>query len=69
MITVPGFLGIALDPLRLALLGSAARGSVDTAAIGQDLGVSEPKVVRQFGILFADGFMATIRLRRSCWVR
>ncbi len=31
--------------------------------------MSEPKVVRQFGILFADGFMATIRLRRSCWVR
>ncbi len=69
MITVPGFLGVALDLLRLALLGSAARKSVDTAAIAQDLGVSERKVVRPFGKAFADGFIATIRLRRNCWVR
>ncbi|MCH7584170.1 MAG: hypothetical protein IH941_03295 [Acidobacteria bacterium] len=43
MITVPDFLGIALDPVRLALLCSAARGSVDTASIARDLGVPEPR--------------------------
>jgi len=57
VITVPGFLGIALDPLRLALLGGAARGSVDTAGIAQDLGVSERKVVRELGKLMAGGLI------------
>ena len=61
MVTVPGFLGIALDRVRLALLGSAARGSIDTAAIAQDLAVAESKVARELGKLIASGLIGEDR--------
>ena len=57
MIAVPEFLSIALDPVRLALLGAAARGPVDVEAVAEDLGRDERDVARELGRLVAVGLV------------
>jgi hypothetical protein len=57
MTSVPEFLGLALDPIRLALLGAAAVGPVDVAAVAKDLDVDERKVLREYGKLAGAGLV------------
>lgn len=57
MPTVPEFLGLALDPIRLALLGAAARGSADVAEIAADLELDERRVRGELGRLAAAGLI------------
>jgi hypothetical protein len=57
MVSVPDYLSIAVDPVRLAILGSAARGPVDVEAIAADLGVDGKKVLRELGSLAAAGLI------------
>ena len=47
MVSVPDYLSIAVDPVRLAILGSAARGPVDVEAISDDLGVDGVRAYRE----------------------
>ena len=49
------FLRLALDPIRLAILGAAAVGPVDTAQLAAALGLSEHKVERALGRARAAG--------------
>lgn len=53
MVSVPDFLSLAVDPVRLALLGAAARGPVDVEEIAADLGVDGRKVLKELGSLAA----------------
>ena len=57
MISVPDFLSLAIDPVRLAILGAAARGPVDVEAIAADLGIDARKVLRELGSLAAAGLI------------
>ncbi len=57
MATVPEFLGLAVDPIRLALLGSAAEGTVDVAATAARLGEDERRVRKELGRLMASGLI------------
>lgn len=61
MISVPEFLSAVVDPVRLALLGAAARGPVDVAAVATDLEIDERKVLREFGSLSALGLIDSER--------
>lgn len=58
MIAPTDFLRIAVDPVRLAVLGSAARSGVDTAAIAADLRVSRRRVQRELGRLREAGLVS-----------
>ena len=51
------FLRLALDPLRLAVLGAAAVGPVDTAALADELGVAESKIERALGRVRSAGLI------------
>lgn len=62
MIDVPGFLLLALDPVRLAVLGAAAVGEVDVAAIAGALGVDRRRVLRELGRVSAAGLVKDGRL-------
>jgi hypothetical protein len=54
----PGeYLRIAVDPLRLAVLGQAAVGPVDVGALAGDLGVTERKVQEIVGRLVTLGLL------------
>lgn len=57
MVSVPDYLAIAVDPVRLAVLGSAARGPVDVEAIAEDLGVNGKKVLKELGSLASAGLI------------
>ena len=52
-VTIPAFLSLALDPVRRAVLGKAAIGPVDVAALAQELGLEERKVFKEVGRLAA----------------
>ena len=45
------FLGLVLDPIRLAVLGRAVVGPVDTASLAADLGVENRTVLKAVGRL------------------
>lgn len=51
------FLSVAVDPLRLAVLGHAAVGPVDVAGLAGDLDVPEKKVREVVGKLVAAGLL------------
>lgn len=51
------FLRLALDPVRLAVLGAAAVGPVDTSALAESLGVAEHRVERALGRLRSAGLV------------
>lgn len=57
MLEVRDFLGIAVDPVRLAVLGHAAVGPVDTARLAEELGVPERKIHDVIGKLTAAGLL------------
>lgn len=56
-ISIPDFLSLAVDPIRLALLGSAARDAVDPAGVADDLGTDERRVRKELGRLMAVGLI------------
>lgn len=60
-LTIPEFLSLALDPVRLAVLGRAAVGPVDVAALAADLDVDERKVHKELGRLAAAGLLDSDR--------
>lgn len=57
MLSVPDYLSVAVDPVRLALLGSAARGPLDVVAVAADLGLDERRVHKELGRLVAAGLI------------
>lgn len=57
VVSVPDYLSIAVDPIRLALLGSAAREPVDVEAVAADLGIDPRKVLKELGSLAAVGLI------------
>lgn len=57
MVTVPEFLGLAVDPTRLALLGAAARSPVDVSEVAAGLDGDERRVRRELGRLMAAGLI------------
>jgi hypothetical protein len=54
------FLRLALDPVRLAVLGHAAAGPVDTAVLAASLGVAERDVLRAVGRLREAGLLTPV---------
>lgn len=63
MIDLSRYVRLTLDPVRLALLGSAARGSVDVAAVADDLGVAARRVAAELAALVEAGLIADGRLQ------
>jgi hypothetical protein len=60
------FLRIAVDPLRLALLGRAALGPLDPERVAVELGASPKRVRRELGRLVEAGLLdETLRLDRD----
>lgn len=57
MLTPGDYLRITLDPLRLAILGSAAAGPVEVASLATALGVPERKVLQAVGRLRESGLL------------
>jgi hypothetical protein len=55
------YLRIAVDPIRLAVLGAAARGAVDVEAVAADLGVASRRVLKEMGSLIELGLLTTDR--------
>jgi hypothetical protein len=55
------FLSVAVDPVRLAVLGHAAVGPVDATRLAGDLGVSEKKMLEVIGKLMAAGLLDSDR--------
>lgn len=53
----PDYLRLVLDPVRLAVLGRAATGPVDTAGLAGELGASERRVRAAVGKLRAAGLL------------
>jgi hypothetical protein len=51
------YLGITVDPVRLAVLGHAAVGPVDVAALATALGMSQRKIQEVMGKLVAAGLL------------
>ena len=64
------FLRLAVDPVRLAVLGASTVEAVDTAALAQKLDVAQRDVtaalgrLRQSGLIGSDGFVDRTVLRR-----
>jgi hypothetical protein len=56
-LSVPDFLSLAVDPVRLAILGSAARRPVDVEAIADELGLDPRRVLKELGSLVAAGLV------------
>lgn len=54
---VPEFLRLALDPVRLSLLGRASEGPIDVAAVAASHGVPERSVLAALGKLRASGIV------------
>lgn len=57
MITPYEFLRLALDPIRLAVLGRAAEGQLDVGKLAWQLGVRERKVLQAVGRLREAGLL------------
>lgn len=57
MVSVPEFLSLSVDPIRLAILGAAARGTVDIEAIAADLGLDSRRAHRELGRVVASGLI------------
>jgi len=57
MLDVRGFLSMALDPTRLAILGAAAAGPVDAEKVATALGVHHREVLVSIGKLRAAGLL------------
>ena len=57
MIGPTEYLRIAVDPVRLAVLGAAAQGPVDTQAVADALGIDERRVRREIGRLVEGGLV------------
>lgn len=57
MVAPTDFLRLALDPVRLAAMGHAAAGPVDTTALAESLGVAERKVLEAVAVLRAEGLL------------
>ncbi len=57
MLDASDYLRVAVDPLRLAVLGHAAAGPIDPARLAADLGVTERKVREAAGRLQAQGLL------------
>jgi hypothetical protein len=57
MPTPTDFLRLVLDPVRLAVLGHAATGPVDTAGLADRLGVPERKVLGAVATLRGEGLL------------
>ncbi|MBI5157737.1 MAG: hypothetical protein HZA58_06950, partial [Acidimicrobiia bacterium] len=62
MLDISAFLRIVVDPVRLAVLGAAAVGPVDPAAIAAATGVTERRVQREIGGLLQAGLLVEGRL-------
>jgi hypothetical protein len=66
MISVTDFLRIAVDPVRLAVLGTAATGTVDADGLAEALGVPLKRVHREIGSLVEAGLLTReLRLDRD----
>ena len=62
MLDIPAFIPMVLDPVRLAVLGAAAVGPVDTAGLAAGLRVEERRVRHEVGRLTAAGLLRDGRL-------
>lgn len=62
MIDATTFARIAVDPIRLAVLGAAALGEVDAGGIAQALGVSPRRVIKEVAGLESVGLLSGGRL-------
>lgn len=63
MVSVPDFLRLVVDPIRLAVLGAAAKGPVDIEAVAGAMGTDEGRVQREVGRLAGAGLLtADLRL-------
>jgi hypothetical protein len=65
VLDIGGFVRLALDPVRLAVLGSASLGTIDTGHLAAGLGVDERRVLRELGRLEKAGLIASGRLETS----
>lgn len=61
MISPTDYLRMAVDPVRLAVLGSAARGPVDVDGVAADLGVPSRRVLKEVGTLIEVGLLTSER--------
>jgi len=62
MIDISTFVQLVVDPVRLAVLGAAALGPVDTVAVAAAVGVNERRVLHELGRLTAAGLVTAGRL-------
>lgn len=62
MLDISAFLRITVDPVRLAILGAAAVGEIDAAAIAEATGVTQRRVQREIGNLTQAGLLVSGRL-------
>lgn len=58
MLDATTFARIAVDPIRLAILGAASVGDLDAGAIAAALGVAERKVLKEVAALEAAGLVS-----------
>lgn len=56
-VSVPDFLSLVVDPIRLAVLGAAALGPVDVEAVAAAREVDARRVLRELGTLVAAGLI------------
>jgi hypothetical protein len=57
VLSVPDFLRLVVDPIRLAILGAAASGPVDVAAVAAAMGTDVGRVQREIGRLAGAGLV------------
>jgi hypothetical protein len=57
MVSPTDYLRLVADPVRLALLGSAARGSIDAASIADDLAIPLRRITKEVGKLVEAGLL------------
>lgn len=62
VLDIPAFLRITVDPVRLAILGTAAVGEIDAGAIAVATGVTARRVHREIGNLTQAGLLVSGRL-------
>lgn len=55
--SVPDFLSLVVDPIRLAILGAGARAPIDVEELAADLGVDPRRVLKELGSLTAVGLI------------
>ncbi len=62
MLDIPAFLRLVVDPVRLAILGAAATGTLDAGQVAYRVGVNERRVQREIGALTQAGLLVEGRL-------